>query len=73
MSTWQESGASPQDRTDEALRIVEMLEDADEAIMRSNDIGFLQKMREAVEQYGSRTSVSPRQLFWLRDIKDRYL
>ena len=35
--------------------------------------GFVEGLRERLEQYGSNTYVSDKQLFWLRDIKGKYV
>jgi hypothetical protein len=67
----QQSGGSAEDITNEAERLLKMLENHEPEDSRSAQ--FLQQMRERFEQYGSRTQVSAKQLFWLRDIKDKSL
>lgn len=70
---YQESGGSDNDRANEAMRILEMLTDTEEIQMNEKERGFVQQLRERVEKYGAKTMVSPKQLFWLRDIKEHYL
>jgi hypothetical protein len=61
-----ETGGTDQDRNNEAERIVQMLED-EIPRMHPNEAEFVQSLID-----GDRP-VSPRMLFWLRDIKDKYL
>lgn len=63
----QDSGGSASDRRTEADRILNMLDQAgafDGFTLR--EATFITEMNEGGE-------VSPKQLFWLRDIKDKYL
>jgi phage shock protein A len=69
---FQESGGSPESRTNEAEKLLEMLEGRDEA-MAPNEQKFVTDLRERFEKYGAKTMVSPKQVFWLRDIKDRMI
>lgn len=55
---------SPQERLEEAVRIMDMLENSSE--LRDNERGMMNN----VVKY---QTCSVKQLFWLRDIKDRVL
>jgi hypothetical protein len=55
---------SPQERLEEAVRIMDMLEDSSE--LRDNERGMMSN----IAKY---QTCSVKQLFWLRDIKDRVL
>ena len=59
-----ESALSPQERLEEAVRIMDMLENSSE--LRDNERGMMNN----VVKY---QTCSVKQLFWLRDIKDRVL
>lgn len=66
------SGADNVARAAETERILGMLDGYEDA-MKLSDREFVIQMRDRIEQYGKNTFVSSRQLFWLRDIKDRLL
>lgn len=76
MALWQESGSDNASRAREADELTNMLADA-EAQMDEKEAKFFRNIYERLEQYaaadGDRTIVSPKQLFWLRDLKDKYL
>ena len=57
-------------RVQEVKALLEMLEPNME-IFTSKEQGFMSDMYDRLEQYGDKTFVSERQLFWLRDLKDR--
>jgi hypothetical protein len=59
-----ETGGSADDRRAEADRILIMLEHGPE---------MTQKEQKFTERMALGGFVSPKQLFWLRDIKDKYL
>ena len=61
-----DTGGSPEDRRSEADRILKILEDVDAVQFTTKEDKFIGQMRDDVP-------VSPKQLFWLRDIKDKYL
>jgi hypothetical protein len=62
-----DTGGSPADRLEERDRILKIFED-------NETFGQLtQKEQEFIESIGTALAVSPKQLFWLRDIKDKYL
>lgn len=57
---------SPEERREEATRII--------AILIEDDIEFTTKETQFIEGVGETTvPISVKQLFWLRDIKDKYL
>lgn len=56
------------EKVTEARKHVEELIDH-VAAMAPNEAKFVQDMHERFEQYGERTFVSNKQLFWLRDIR----
>jgi len=60
-----ESGGTEEDRVAEAHKIVSMLADLTEQ-MKLNEAAFVEQMDDC-------RSCSPKQLFWLRDLKDKYL
>ena len=62
---------TPERRREEARELLDMLEGYDE-LMSQEDRRFYEATRQRFEEFGDRTSVSLRQLFWLRDLKDRY-
>ena len=74
MPITQESGGSAVDRAQEAQRIiVEMgligrVED-----MSLRDRGFVERLADQLERYGDLCFVSPKQVFWLRDLAERHL
>ena len=62
-----DTGGTAEDRRDEADRIIQILsEHIDFESMEFKEQKFVGQMQD-----GGR--VSPKQLFWLRDIKDKYL
>jgi hypothetical protein len=61
-----DTGGSPEDRRNEADRILKILEDVDAVQFTTKEDQFIGQIRDDVP-------VSPKQLFWLRDIKDKYL
>jgi hypothetical protein len=66
-----ESGSTPAQRISEAQKLLEMLKGCDEQ-MRSDERSFVAGLRERLGKRYARVGVSPKQLFWLRDLKDRY-
>ena len=69
---YQESGSTPERRAQEADELTNMLADAEVWMTRTEAI-FFRDMYERLEKYGDRTFVSPKQLFWLRELKEKYL
>ena len=61
----QETGGDADSRVTEAHKIVEMLASVQEE-MTSKEASFVESMDNC-------TTCSGKQLFWLRDIKDKYL
>lgn len=62
-----DTGGTADDRRNEASRIIQILSEG----IEFNDM--LQKEQDFVGQMQMGSIVSPKQLFWLRDIKDKYL
>lgn len=63
---WDESGSHELERVDEARRILAIIGDNTEDL-NDADRKFLEEIRERLEN-GANVRISPRQLFWLRDI-----
>lgn len=63
-----ESGGTADDRRSEASRLMKIIEGFEWDDMTSAEITFLNEMEE-----NDTRPVSTKQLFWLRDIKDKYL
>ena len=61
-----DTGGTPEERRAEADRILKMLEDVDALAFTTKEDNFIGQMRED-------GPVSPKQLFWLRDIKAKYV
>ena len=60
--------------TPETLELIHMIGEIDDRKKRAInvlDYGFLLDMQGKVKQYGAGLVVNGRQLFWLRDIKDK--
>ena len=69
---WGELGKSPEDAAKEVGEITDKLADAI-AAMQSHEEKFVQSMYDRHAQYGDKMFVSPKQLFWLRDLLEKYL
>lgn len=52
-------------RVDRLLKVKHM--------MRSNEVDLVNSLAEKLERYGEKTFVSAKQLFWLRDMEERYV
>jgi hypothetical protein len=65
-----DTGGTADDRRAEASRILSILSKngVDSSVMSPREQGFYEQMADDETQ-----PVSPKQLFWLRDIKDKYL
>jgi hypothetical protein len=62
-----DSGMSADDRRAEADRVLLLIGDQMEKEMHAHEARFIQQVRRPYAQ------VSTKQLFWLRDLKDKYL
>lgn len=62
------TGGDAKRRLEEARELLEGIDDSD---LRPEEEDFVSDMRERLEKYGDHTMVSPKQIFWLRDIVDR--
>ena len=60
-----DTGGTPEQRRTEADRLLKMLEGLEDSMT--------DKERRFVEDMQAGWDVSPKQLFWLRDIKEKYL
>lgn len=72
-----ETGASADRATQEAREILAIIDAEIPTLKRMpfsvRDMEFLSDTRDRFKKYGEGTRISPRQLFWLRDLKDRLL
>jgi hypothetical protein len=69
----QYTGGSDADRTRVAISILTMLEMVSHTDMRDEDKEFVLDMLEKRAMYGAALLVTGRQLFWLRDVKDKMI
>jgi hypothetical protein len=67
-----DSGQTPERRAEEAGELLDMLADA-VVRMDEKESKFVTDLNARFLQYKERTLVSVKQLFWLRDLRDRYL
>lgn len=72
---FQDSGGDEASRNREAGQILfEMgLADAVDSFEKENERSFVSSLVERFDKYAEKTLISPKQLFWLRDLKERYL
>ena len=63
--------STPERRREEARELLDMLEGYAD-LMGLKDRGFYTGMVEDFEAFDDRTRVTMPQIFWLRDLKDRY-
>ena len=56
---------------EEARDIIELLEDHQDE-MNPKDFNFYVGIVEDLDVFGGRARITERQLFWLRDMRDRY-
>lgn len=66
------SGGTDQSRRQEARKILDMLKDVNTEQLRSKDAEFIESLTQRFASYGDRTLISPKTLFFLRNVKDRY-
>lgn len=71
---WKDSGGTAESRNQEAFDILVKMElqnmtDA----MNEREAEFVNQLADRMSQFGDRCMVSPKQLFWLRDLKEKYL
>lgn len=72
MSMFDESGGDNTSRANEVMNLLKIIGDSD-GELNDWEYGFVSDMRARVNQYHERTLVSPKQLFRLREIKDKTL
>jgi hypothetical protein len=79
MSLFQESGQSPARRNEEALQLVRLLYSGfdghcDDDFIPRDERQFLSSMFRMYEKYNNKAVfVTAKQLFWLRDLEEKYL
>lgn len=77
MKDWQNdvaSGGTPEGRNQEAFDIlVKMGLQNQSETMQEREREFVDSLSERMIQFGEKCIVSSKQLFWLRDLKERYL
>lgn len=67
------SGGDNDARNAEASRILFDMGLKDAAFEQGNEADFVAGLVDKFQQFEGRTYVSSKQLFWLRDLKDKYL
>lgn len=67
MSLWQDSGGDATSRRTEATKLINQIQDAAAGFLTAKEEDFVSQLEN------EKVSVSPKQLFWLRDIKDKYI
>ncbi len=65
-----ETGQSKEEDVREAGELLDIVRDY-LSDMAPKEFEFVESMNDRFSQYGERTFVSPRQLFWLRSIRDK--
>ena len=65
------SGGSEQDRRDEARRLIEIITTSDVEHFSQKEIDFIHDLEDRFDRFGENAKISPKQLFWLRDLKDK--
>ena len=68
----QETGGDAVARAKEAKELVDMILPHSEELSPKEQ-RFIEQTAERLDQYGEKTIISGKQLFWLRDIKDGVL
>ena len=67
------SGGNNDSRSAEAHHILFEMGLKDASFEQSKEEDFVSDLIERFEQYGGKTFISSKQLFWLRDLKEKYL
>ena len=65
-----ETGQSKEEDVREAGKLLDIVRDY-LSDMTPKELEFVESMNDRFGQYGERTFISPRQLFWLRAIRDK--
>jgi hypothetical protein len=60
------------ERSIEARNLLDIIMEH-EAELNSQELGFVESLSDRMDRYLEDTNISDKQLFWLRDIKDKYL
>lgn len=66
-----ESGGTEQSRREESRKLIDIVMDVDPDKFSQSEIDFIHSMHNSLRTYGDKARITPKQLFWLRDIKDR--
>ncbi len=61
-------GQEMQERSQEAVKLISQIREADFSSPNSTEQEFLAQMAVRADEWGDRMYVSEKQLFWLRDI-----
>jgi hypothetical protein len=72
MPLFQDSGQTPDRRREEAKELLAQVIDAVEA-MTDKDRRLVEKISGRFQKYGDEAFVNANDVFWLRDIRDRYV
>ena len=69
-----DSGGTAEDRNNEAFDIL-VKKDLQNKIemMTEREAEFITQLADRMSQFGAKCMVSPKQLFWLRDLLEKYL
>ena len=72
MSTklYSSSGQTPRRRAQEAGELLDRLTD-NLPLLHAHERKFVEELYERYGEYGDRTIVSPKQIFWLRDLDEK--
>lgn len=70
---WGETGLSKEETTHRACELINRLYEAGaEQNMNERERDFYQSLSERFDVYGDDTFISAKQLYWLRDLVERY-
>jgi hypothetical protein len=67
------STQTPEERRVEARRILDMGLPDHLSEMKTNEMDFVSQMEERLDLERDCAFISPKQLWWLRDLKEKYL
>lgn len=65
------STTKKEERVVEVGKLLDLIEEH-MAELSSVELSFVESMGSRLDDFGEKTDVSDKQLFWLRDIKDKY-
>jgi hypothetical protein len=67
-----DTAQTPERRAEEAQQLIKQLADHTET-MNQKEQGFISETSDRLDQYGTKAFISPKQLFYLRDLVSRYV